>query len=241
MTHGQQSPSGLDRLLDRLYESEVRLSACVAGRPASGDPSLSDGQLLGEIGRALNDALTGLIAHLALLRLPKGDPNSDHLNEIEDLACRAADLSAKLVSVLPDSSVEKSNTSGRGDGQAMPKGGVVFIVDDEPMIRELGKRVLSLQGFEVHTAANGDEALEAFDRHADRIALVVLDTAMPWQGGRDILGELAQRAPSIRVVLSSGFANSAAMIGMKQVRGVLPKPYRPSQLLEAVRAALAAT
>ncbi|MFO0800419.1 MAG: response regulator transcription factor [Gemmataceae bacterium] len=115
---------------------------------------------------------------------------------------------------------------------------VVLLVDDEPMIRELGRAVLEPAGYVVHTADDGDTGVAAYATH--RPALVVMDLTMPRMSGREAYLRIRSLDPAARVLLSTGFAADDVTTLTGPV-GMLPKPYRPTELLDAVRAALAGT
>jgi CheY-like chemotaxis protein len=113
----------------------------------------------------------------------------------------------------------------------------ILIVDDEEMIRSLGRAVLESAGYRVLEASDGEDAVELFRvAHAD-IDLVILDLTMPRMSGQDAFRELAAADPGVRVLLSSGYTPDglADTVG---ILGLLPKPYRPAELLDAVRVAL---
>lgn len=115
---------------------------------------------------------------------------------------------------------------------------VVLLVDAEAMIRRLGERVLAQHGYNV-IATDSEMALAAFDRDAHRISLVVLDVGQPSRRDLALLHEVVRRSPTVRVVLSSGSFELMSDANLPQVCGLLPKPYRPSNLVAAVLAALA--
>ncbi|MBX7258848.1 MAG: PAS domain-containing protein, partial [Candidatus Hydrogenedentes bacterium] len=62
--------------------------------------------------------------------------------------------------------------------------GTVLLVDDEPVVLEIGKRALERIGYRVYCANDGEAGLELFERHADEIDAVVLDMSMPQMDGR---------------------------------------------------------
>src|SRR3989338_4379416 len=68
----------------------------------------------------------------------------------------------------------------------------VLIVDDEPAIRQLFQYVFEDEGYEVSTASNGLEALQALAVGA--VDLIILDVSMPEMDGRDFVQELTRRA-----------------------------------------------
>jgi DNA-binding response OmpR family regulator len=112
-------------------------------------------------------------------------------------------------------------------------------VDDEPMIRDLGRTVLEQAGYPVLTADDGDAAVAAFAAHRAGIGLVVMDVTMPRMSGREAFLRIREIDPAARVLLSTGYTaeDVSALDGLV---GVLTKPYRPAELLAAVRAVLPA-
>jgi len=118
--------------------------------------------------------------------------------------------------------------------------GRVLLVDDEEPVRRLAERMLRALGFEVVCAADGREALEAFEAPGTPIRAVLLDLTMPRMDGREACRELHRRRPQLPVVLSSGYdvhegADHAAGLPFS---GYLQKPYRLADLARVLRAAL---
>jgi two-component system, cell cycle sensor histidine kinase and response regulator CckA len=115
----------------------------------------------------------------------------------------------------------------------------VLVIDDEELVRDLARAVLTFSGHKVCTAANGSEAMAILGRGPQEIDLVILDLTMPGVDGGQIFKQLRMIAPDVPVLVSSGFALEDAR---RQVAGVgvgyLPKPYTAGQLLDAVRAEL---
>ncbi len=66
----------------------------------------------------------------------------------------------------------------------------VLLVDDEEMIRDLGKEILELSGYTVLTAATGNEAMDLYEKEREEISLVILDLIMPGMDGKQCLEEL---------------------------------------------------
>ncbi len=121
--------------------------------------------------------------------------------------------------------------------QAALSQATILLVDDESMIRQLTRTILAKAGYEVLLAEDGEQAVELYDAHHERIALVILDAIMPRLSGREALRELAGRYPHMNVLFSSGYSTEALSLAeFPQVRGFLPKPYRSDQLLDAVAA-----
>jgi signal transduction histidine kinase/ActR/RegA family two-component response regulator len=116
----------------------------------------------------------------------------------------------------------------------------VMLVDDEEMIRNIGRSLLMKAGYNVILAEDGQEAVEVYQKHAGAIDLVILDLRMPRLSGREALRRLRELDPEARVLFSSGF--SSETITETEADGVLgfvSKPYRAQDLANAVRQALA--
>jgi len=79
----------------------------------------------------------------------------------------------------------------------------ILLVDDEELIREIGKELLEMLGHHVYLAENGLEALQLYDREKENISLVILDLVMPKMGGRDTLRFLRQRNKDVKVLVAS--------------------------------------
>lgn len=117
-----------------------------------------------------------------------------------------------------------------------PDKGTILVAEDEELVRQIVVRVLTRAGFRVLEAANGRQAIDAFREHRSTIDLVILDAVMPDVGGKGAYEAIVQMAPEAKVLLSSGYAADALPEPFLQDRGLrmLPKPYRPKELLEAV-------
>ncbi len=116
----------------------------------------------------------------------------------------------------------------------------LLLVEDEPLILRMVKRVLSELGYTVLTASDGLEALEVLGRHAGDVQLLITDVVMPKMSGRELAARVTALRPDIRVLYSSGYAADA--MGEDGVIGdginFLAKPYEPSRLADAVREVL---
>jgi CheY-like chemotaxis protein len=67
---------------------------------------------------------------------------------------------------------------------------VILVVEDEKESRESLQELLEFEGFEVRTAINGQEALEALNRDDDRICIMLLDLFMPVMSGWQVVEQL---------------------------------------------------
>jgi PAS domain S-box-containing protein len=115
----------------------------------------------------------------------------------------------------------------------------VLLVDDEPMIRNLGRTILQQYGYRVLLAEDGQGAVELYPRHPERIDLVILDLTMPRLSGSDTFQRLLEIDPQVRVLFASGYsAEHAPVLEHDRIVGFIGKPYRPADLARMVRAAL---
>ncbi|MGB9617312.1 MAG: response regulator, partial [Desulfomonilaceae bacterium] len=116
----------------------------------------------------------------------------------------------------------------------------ILLVDDEPAIRDLGRRLLANAGYEVLLATNGKEALDIYRAHRDRIALVILDLIMPEMGGKQCMKELLAMNKSLKIVVTSGHsANGVSEEAMNLgAKDFIQKPFELRRVLRQVRAVL---
>jgi len=114
----------------------------------------------------------------------------------------------------------------------------ILVVDDEPLLRDVGRRILEDRGFHVLVATDGLEAVEIYRQHKDAIDLVMLDLTMPRLSGRDTLRHLREIDAGVAVLYVTGYAAKIADACGDRVQGLLPKPFRAEELIDAVRAAL---
>lgn len=114
----------------------------------------------------------------------------------------------------------------------------VLIVDDDPGIRTSLSSFLARSGFEVFTASDGVDGLEAIAR--DHPDLVILDVLMPRLDGRETLRRLRQNGNWTPVILLTqvGEAVERAMALEEGADDYLNKPFEPHELIARMRAVL---
>ena len=122
------------------------------------------------------------------------------------------------------------------------QGGTVLLVEDEASVRNLVTRFLGLNGFTVLAAAQGREALAIWAERKSEIDLLLTDMVMPGEwSGRELAAHFRLERPALKVLFTSGYSVDtfdAAVTSGEEIHFV-QKPYRPEQLLSAVRALLA--
>ncbi|HET97817.1 MAG TPA: response regulator [Desulfurivibrio alkaliphilus] len=120
--------------------------------------------------------------------------------------------------------------------------GLILVVDDDPVVRQLAEEALKILGYQVLTAADGLEALEVYRQHQAEIRAVLLDMAMPVMSGREAFLELQKINPDILVVMSSGFRQDERLEEVMQrgARAFLQKPYDLTSLAQTMTQVLRA-
>ncbi len=113
----------------------------------------------------------------------------------------------------------------------------VLLVDDEDMIINVGRQMLTAAGYDVLAARGGKEAVEVYKKNKDKVDIIVLDMVMPDMGGGDVYDTLREINPDIKVLLSSGYSISgqATEILERGCNGFIQKPFNMSQLSQGIR------
>jgi two-component system, cell cycle sensor histidine kinase and response regulator CckA len=111
-------------------------------------------------------------------------------------------------------------------------GQTVLFVDDEEMLLNLGRTVLSAFGYKVITANSGTRALELFTQSPSQFDLVVTDLVMPGMSGRELIDQLRRLAPTLPILSTSGYLRSA---GDGEDENYLRKPFTSQDLLRRVK------
>jgi DNA-binding NtrC family response regulator len=117
--------------------------------------------------------------------------------------------------------------------------GSVLIIDDEVGIRESLQTLLELEGYDVETAANGEQGIARLgDRPFD---LVLLDLALPDRNGIDLLSEIRAHAPQLSVIMITAYGTVENAVKAMQAGAAnfVQKPWDNEKLLADVRAAVA--
>jgi two-component system, cell cycle sensor histidine kinase and response regulator CckA len=127
--------------------------------------------------------------------------------------------------------------------QPVVRGGqeTVLVVEDEKVLRELVREILTAYGYGILEAADGVEALQVWEKRQEEVDLLLTDVSMPrGLSGRDVAEKLRQDDPGLPVIFSSGYSQEMMERSDDTVQGVtyLSKPYLPAQLAQAVRHAL---
>jgi two-component system cell cycle sensor histidine kinase/response regulator CckA len=115
--------------------------------------------------------------------------------------------------------------------------GVVVVVEDQPALRAVARRVLERKGYTVHTVDTGKKARELLATFAAPPDAMLIDINLPDADGRDIAIDVRRRFPSVATILTSGAPETMREIG--EHAQLLEKPYSVESLTAAVAAAIA--
>jgi DNA-binding NtrC family response regulator len=114
----------------------------------------------------------------------------------------------------------------------------ILILDDELVIREVLRTVLSKAGFKTREAANASEGLEAMAQGG--IDLVLLDLMLPDRPGLEVLAEMRASHPEVPIVVVTAYSSvESAITAMREgAFHYIPKPFRNEEVVHVVRQAL---
>lgn len=222
-------------------------------------PRLDDAtKTAGLVAHELNNLLTVININTEfLLDSTSENPTSaEELREIQSAAQRASILARRLLASSRREAFEPSATqttrkrtpprgaSAKGKGNATERvTETVLLVEDEPAVRGLAKRVLTQRGYRVLEADDGAVALRIAAAHVGEIDLVLSDVEMPNLGGRGMVEELKELSPDMRVLFMSGYPKEEVFPEPARARRTpyLQKPFTAEALCNEVRLALGYT
>ncbi len=110
--------------------------------------------------------------------------------------------------------------------------GTILLVDDNPLMLDVGVKMLNSLGYTTLEAKGGREAVEVYRENKDRIDMVILDMIMPDMGGGKTYERIKEINPHIKVILSSGYRidSEAARILKQGCDGFIQKPFSLKEL-----------
>lgn len=116
--------------------------------------------------------------------------------------------------------------------------GNILFADDDTMLLEMGRKILESFGLAVHTARNGQEAVDIISRQDVHFRAVLLDVSMPDMNGIKAMEEIRAIDPDLPVVLTSGYAKDDPLFRelTMQPDGFLGKPFKLFEIRSIVAA-----
>ncbi len=116
----------------------------------------------------------------------------------------------------------------------------VLLVDDEPDVRAIARKILQSLGYEVIEAADGPSALTALEA-ADTVDLLFTDIVMPGGlNGAELAAEVKKRRPELKILFATGYGGDKSAVAETEAFDALTlaKPYRRNDLAEVITATL---
>jgi signal transduction histidine kinase/CheY-like chemotaxis protein len=113
----------------------------------------------------------------------------------------------------------------------------ILLVDDEESLRELAAQTLEEMGYEVLTAATGEEALDIYRAQGRGVDLVVMDLGMPGMGGHQCLRRILELDAKAKVMIASGYSANGLVRDSLDLGalGYVAKPFKRVDFLATVR------
>jgi PAS domain S-box-containing protein len=145
-----------------------------------------------------------------------------------------------ITAMLPATEGKPVQAEPRSMPHRVAGGETVLVVEDEDAMREVTRRILARNGYQVHTAAGGGEAIALAEAEPADIHLLVTDVIMPRMLGKEVAERLRAVRPDIRVLYMSGYAHPVLASQGTLDAGVtlIEKPFSEATLLEKVREVL---
>ncbi len=141
---------------------------------------------------------------------------------------------------LPATTDDASTGAGDVGDPRSGRGETVLLVEDEEMVREPARRLLSQRGYSVLAAGDAEQALRLVAAHHGPIDLLLTDVVMPGRSGKELAEQVCEDRPGCRVIFMSGYSQDVIAHQGVLEPGVtlLEKPFAADALLGAVRDSL---
>jgi DNA-binding response OmpR family regulator len=152
---------------------------------------------------------------------------------VESTLGEGTTVSVWLPATLPPAGAEPLTP----EPQAPPGHETVLLVEDEAAVREVARRTLIMNGYEVLVARDGQEALSVAESALPRIDLVLTDVVMPKVGGLDLARSLRSQREDLPLVFMSGFTGHEPDLeeALATLGPMMTKPFTTQTLVSTVR------
>ena len=124
-------------------------------------------------------------------------------------------------------------------GEHLP-GGLILVVEDDPLILEFLCEILQDEGFVVQPQTSADAASQYLEQHAQDVRMLLTDITMPVKlNGADLANLVGDRWPDKPIMIMSGYETPESS-GVRHAVSFIKKPWALGQLLDCVQNALQA-
>jgi len=119
-------------------------------------------------------------------------------------------------------------------------GATILLVEDNPSLEQIARRILKRYGYSVLSAASAEEAVRVSRAHRGDIDLLLSDVVMPGQSGPSLATQLKTERPEMRVLHMSGYTDDAVVRhgALSETAAFLQKPFTPEGLSRKVQEVL---
>ena len=119
-------------------------------------------------------------------------------------------------------------------------GATILLVEDDPSLEQIARRILKRYGYSVLSAASAEEAVRVSRAHRGAIDLLLTDVVMPGQSGPSLATQLQTERPEMRVLHMSGYTDDAVVRhgALSGTAAFLQKPFTPEGLSRKVQEVL---
>ena len=116
----------------------------------------------------------------------------------------------------------------------------ILLVEDEELLRDAAKEILSSNGYTVLTAGDGEEATQIYSLRKSEIALLLSDLGLPKIQGDELFKNVKVMNPKVKAIFASGYLdpNLKNELLKAGVKDFIQKPYVPAEILKKVRETL---
>jgi CheY-like chemotaxis protein len=124
----------------------------------------------------------------------------------------------------------------RRTASVQPGGETILLVEDEPALREVTRRLLARNGYHILEAKDPEDALRIAEHHPEPIHLLLTDVVMPRMLGKQVAEQAKRLSPQTKVLYMSGYAKPvlASQGSLEPGVTLLEKPFSEADLLDKV-------
>jgi len=130
----------------------------------------------------------------------------------------------------------------RQDLEALPGGSEsILLVDDEPALVEVGRRILERLGYQVTTVTSSLEAAELFEESPEQFDLVITDYTMPGLTGTALAERITAARPGTPIIMCTGYSSdhiTESRLCEVGIRALVQKPLRSDEITGVIRQVL---
>jgi CheY-like chemotaxis protein len=192
-------------------------------------------------------ATIGGVVSTMLSDVDSGHRHFDALKGIEAMSRRGADLTEGLfLEPARDGKPQPEASTPQGQGRKnrqgladrLPRGTeTVLLVDDDEVFIDVGRQMLEAMGYRVVGAGSGQDAVKKYQKHSEKIHMVILNMVLPDMGGGEVYDKLKAVNSEVKVLLSSGYSvdRAANEVLARGCKGFLQKPFSLEQLSRRMR------